>query len=41
MAMLRMLNHDLNSNYGPTADTEDKVVYAYPDIEALLKALDQ
>jgi uncharacterized damage-inducible protein DinB len=40
MAMLRMLNHDLHSNYGPTADTGDKVAYAYPDIETLLKALD-
>jgi hypothetical protein len=35
-----MLNHDLHSNYGPTADTEDKVAYAYPDIETFLKALD-
>ena len=41
MAMLRMLNHTLHSNYGPTADTEDKVSYAYPDIETLLKGLDQ
>lgn len=40
MAMLRMLNHDLHSNYGPTADTGEKVVYAYPDIETLLKKLD-
>ena len=38
MAMLRMLNHDLFSNYGPTADTEDKVAYAYPDIETLLRS---
>jgi len=41
MAMLRMLNHDLHSNYGPTADTDDKVAYAYPDIETLLRSLDQ
>ena len=40
MAMLRMLNHDLSSNYGPTADTGDKVVYAYPDIETLLAKLE-
>ncbi len=40
MAMLRMLNHDLHSNYGPTADTDDKVAYAYPDIETLLRSLD-
>ena len=39
MALLRMLNHDLFSNYGPTADTNDKVAYAYPDIETLLRAL--
>jgi hypothetical protein len=40
MAMLRMLNHSLHSNYGPTADTNDKVSYAYPDIETLLRSLD-
>jgi len=39
MAMLRMLNHDLHSNYGPTADTGDEVIYAYPDIETLLGKL--
>lgn len=42
MAMLRMLNRDLHSNYGPTADTgglmqnSAPVVYAYPDVDALL-----
>jgi uncharacterized damage-inducible protein DinB len=40
MAMLRMLNHELHSNYGPTADTGEKVVYAYPDIETLLQKLE-
>ena len=39
MAMLRMLNHDVHSNYGPTADTEDKVAYAYPDFATLLRNL--
>ena len=28
MAMLRMLAHDLHSNYGPTADTGKQVIYA-------------
>jgi uncharacterized damage-inducible protein DinB len=42
MAMLRMLNRDVYSNYGPTADTgglmanNAAVVYAYPDLEDLL-----
>ena len=42
LAMLRMLNRDLHSNYGPTADTgglmqhDAPVIYAYPDGEALL-----
>ena len=42
MAMLRMLGHDLHSNYGPTADTgglmqnHAPTIYAYPDTEALL-----
>ncbi len=42
MAMLRMLNRDLHSNYGPTSDTgglpqnRAPVVYAYPDLEGLL-----
>jgi uncharacterized damage-inducible protein DinB len=41
MAMLRMLNRDLHSNYGPTADTGGlaqngaRVIYAYPDVESL------
>jgi uncharacterized damage-inducible protein DinB len=43
MAMLRMLAHDLHSNYGPTADTgglmqnHAPTIYAYPTVEALLK----
>ena len=47
MAMLRMLNRDLHSNYGPTADTgglmenNAPVIYAYPDIETLLDAESQ
>jgi uncharacterized damage-inducible protein DinB len=42
MAMLRMLNRDLRSSYGPTADTgglmqnNAPVIYAYPDLESLL-----
>ena len=40
MAMLRMLNREIHSNYGPTADTGEQVVYAYPDIESLLERLD-
>ena len=42
LAMLRMLNRDLHSNYGPTADTgglmqhDASVIYAYPDGDALL-----
>ena len=42
MAMLRMLDRDLHSNYGPTADTgglmrnQAPVVYAYPNLEELL-----
>ena len=41
-AMLRMLNHDLHSTYGPTADTgglmqhHAPTLYAYPDEKALL-----
>jgi uncharacterized damage-inducible protein DinB len=41
-ALLRMLGRDLHSNYGPTADTGGlaqngaRVIYAYPDAEALL-----
>jgi uncharacterized damage-inducible protein DinB len=43
IAMLRMLGHDLHSNYGPTADTgglmanHAPTIYAYPSLEALLK----
>ena len=40
MAMLRMLNREIYSTYGPTADTGDKVVYAYPDIETLIEKLE-
>jgi uncharacterized damage-inducible protein DinB len=42
MAMLRMLGHDLHSNYGPTADTgglmqnRAPTIYAYPDVATLL-----
>ncbi|MGZ4788300.1 MAG: DinB family protein [Terriglobales bacterium] len=42
MAMLRMLRHDLHSNYGPTADTgglmqnHAPTIYAYSNIETLL-----
>ncbi|MGH9588959.1 MAG: DinB family protein [Terracidiphilus sp.] len=42
MAMLRMLAHDLHSNYGPTADTgglmqnHAPTIYAYPSLDALL-----
>lgn len=42
MAMLRMLHHDLHSNYGPTADTgglmqnHAPTIYAYPDLKTLL-----
>jgi hypothetical protein len=43
MAMLRMLGHDLHSNYGPTADTgglmqnHAPTIYAYLDLDALFK----
>ena len=42
MAMLRMLGHDLHSNYGPTADTgglmqnHAPTIYAYSSLESLL-----
>jgi uncharacterized damage-inducible protein DinB len=42
MAMLRMLGHDLHSNYGPTADTgglmqnHAPTIYAYDAVEALV-----
>ncbi|MGH9714222.1 MAG: DinB family protein [Candidatus Acidiferrales bacterium] len=41
IAMLRMVGHDLHSNYGPTADTgglmqnEAPTIYAYPNLNAL------
>jgi uncharacterized damage-inducible protein DinB len=41
IAMLRMLRHDLHSNYGPTADTgglmqnHAPTIYGYPDLDAL------
>jgi uncharacterized damage-inducible protein DinB len=41
-AYLRMLNHELYSTYGPTADTGGlfqsgaRVIYQYPDIDTLL-----
>jgi uncharacterized damage-inducible protein DinB len=44
MAMLRMLHHDLHSNYGPTADTgglmqnHAPTIYAYSSLDALLTA---
>jgi hypothetical protein len=43
MAMLRMLGHELHSNYGPTADTgglmqdHAPTIYAYSSLDALLK----
>jgi uncharacterized damage-inducible protein DinB len=43
MAMLRMLAHDLHSNYGPTADTgglmqnHAPTIYAYPSLETLFE----
>ena len=43
MAMLRMLGHDVHSNYGPTADTgglmqhHAPTIYAYPSLKALLE----
>jgi uncharacterized damage-inducible protein DinB len=43
LAMLRMLGHDVHSNYGPTADTgglmqdHAPTIYAYQNVDALLK----
>jgi uncharacterized damage-inducible protein DinB len=43
LAMLRMLGHDVHSNYGPTADTgglmqnHAPTIYAYSSLDALLK----
>ena len=42
MTILRVLNRELYSNYGPTADTgglpqnQAPVIYAYADLTALL-----
>ena len=42
MALLRMFNRDIHSNYGPTADTgglmqnNAPVIYAYPNLDAIL-----
>jgi uncharacterized damage-inducible protein DinB len=47
MAMLRMLGHELHSNYGPTADTgglmqnHAPTIYAYGDLEKLLGGLER
>ena len=44
MAMLRMLRHDLHSNYGPTADTgglmqnHAPTIYAYDSVERLIES---
>ncbi len=41
--LLRMVNHDLHSTYGPSADTgglmahKAPVIYAYPDVDTLLE----
>jgi uncharacterized damage-inducible protein DinB len=39
MALLRLLERKVYSNYGPTADTGGEVKYAYPDGDALLDAI--
>lgn len=42
MALLRVFNRDLHSNYGPTADTgglmqsDAPVIYAYPDLASMI-----
>jgi uncharacterized damage-inducible protein DinB len=42
MALLRMFNRDVHSNYGPTADTgglmqnDAPVIYAYPNLDSIL-----
>lgn len=47
MTMLRMLRHDLHSNYGPTADTgglmqnQAPTIYAYEDLEKLLRDIEK
>ncbi len=41
--LLRMINHELHSTYGPTADTgglmqnHAPVIYAYPEVETMLR----
>jgi len=43
MDLLRVVNRDLHSSYGPTADTgglmqnNAPVIYAYPDLEAIIE----
>ena len=37
MAMLRMLGRDVYSNYGPTADTDGRVIYPYSDLGSLIE----
>jgi uncharacterized damage-inducible protein DinB len=43
IALLRMVNRELHSTYGPTADTgglmqhQAPVIYAYPDLDTLLR----
>ncbi len=43
MGLLRVVNRDLHSSYGPTADTGGlmqngaRVIYAYPDLEAIIE----
>jgi hypothetical protein len=47
MAILRILERDLHSNYGPTADTgglmqnHAPTIYAYEDLESLLRDLEK
>jgi uncharacterized damage-inducible protein DinB len=47
MAMLRMLGHELHSNYGPTADTgglmqnHAPTIYAYESLERLVEDLEK
>lgn len=42
MALLRVFNRDLHSNYGPTADTgglmqnDARVIYAYPNLSSII-----
>jgi uncharacterized damage-inducible protein DinB len=39
MTMLRMLNREVFSNYGPTADTGEAVVYRYGSLAELLQSV--